>query len=1545
MKKIVSLIKILIIFLLVILTIKLIAYDLKSGVLAANPYSDTGKLQHWIETKKDDYLSLDSKTLVKRSYQFGGSADGRSHIMCLQHGENNKTDVAYDIVNVLDLYFDESTGKYCYRNTIKGKNNIQTGEHDIAGKLAYAIGYHDLDAPAEELVSPWCDANVTIGTYLYNMINDGIINAHDSFPNYNWTAIASGGEDASLDQKASQYINEVSNYRNITKKKASESMKLEKSGSKYIVGPLRISYGSKGVNSIKLIGDSKNINATFRWSFQKSNWKEIIGNIQSERDFYIEITTNSNLDNYKKVELEFTQDSIPVYTARMLMAYAPEGAQQLGFVGGKIENYKAKISYIIHEGSGGGGGETTPTPTPTPTTPTPTPTTTLGKIIINKTDYDDTSTKLEADFLIYYRKTENNSWRWLSTSGKEGETLETNQTGPYKYNNTYRTNATIYRTKGGSIKLENLEYGFYRVYEVTAPSGYTLSEQTGISTQGGANYAKDEDDGWERVRCAGFELNNNNKSETVNMKNKVRGSITLSKVDADNTNTKLSGAVFKLYRQGKGWISKTATDSNYITGENNYNNANVATYTTGTDGKVKISNLPLGKYDVWETSGPANHTISNQTGYVQNKGVLVKTVEVTLNQKNPDIGDIKNVEDKISISGYVWEERTINNKKTEYDDLYKTGDIRIKGITVKLKPKAGKTGSTFTTTTDANGNYTFSNVIKRNQLSDYYVEFDYRGTTYKQHIPAKFNKNIANGSKAIVNTMPENDKDYIGIATTYTGTDKESEYGLSSISFNTSTNTVENVNLGLKPLPGVNYTASEEIESVRIVMNGYTFTYNYTKPARTGSPNAPRVHFQSTTNNTIKGYTQPIYPSYIEHNYRNGTNNNDLQVYVKYRIYIQNTTNITSDNTYDYLYVEKALHVSSLSNEFDTNRYELNDSNWTTNANKPGTAVYKNPTSIKNENAVNGAGIAGGQTGTATIEFKVKNDEIYEELHSIQDTVSKASNSLPTKAIVNAYHQYTRKDYSWSNLQNSNQIYKDQTHIRDDEEKTPTAPYIIFVIENEREIRGKIFEDKVDESKRANTGEALGNGRLDDGEKGAKDVKVELLNTDGSNAKLYDIKYEFDNRNRPLRIINSQTKDAITVSSDSGEYSLKGIVPGEYFLRFTYGNGNYKITDLNGSELTSGSFDTNVENADIKADEYKSTIVTSGKVKDAIENGSSVASRQHLWYKSLEETNYSVAVDDLENRKEVTNGQGENVKANSPVLSVTLENLIESEEDIDNILSGGKKSHITEGLNFGIIRQPEQRLKTDKIITEVKLTNAQNNTIFMGNPEKDLMSGVSDLDDTKNGGSKYTRAEIAEESIYGSTLDIRYKIEVTNVSDVNYYGANYYKYGDATGAKEVTVKINTVTDHLDKNLMYISSYDSENRKTKEITKGETTEDGKKITELEIKNWGTLYTNKKSRQSNEPTSESVDVIAQRILTTQDDDLEVKNTAWVSGAERIADDTIKKSVDLGEKATAVMTVIPPTGKDKQITIIYAVAAGVSLTILAIGIVILKKRILKD
>lgn len=932
---------------------------------------------------------------------------------------------------------------------------------------------------------------------------------------------------------------------------------------------------------------------------------------------------------------------------------------------------------------------------------------------------------------------------------------------------------------------------------------------------------------------------------------------------------------------------------------------------------------------------------------------------------------------KVNIQGYVWIEKP-GSKANEYNDMYDNGEeIITNNVKITLRDKGSNAviaENPIIKTENGKAMYRFEK-INFNKLKDCYVHFDY-SEKYKNHITVSAIFDAAEGSKAISDNVPEADKDLTGIATTYKGTADEAKYGLSYLAtkfFNESTSTLENVNLGIKELPETPFTVSENLAYVDMKIKGYNYRYIY---GGTGPKvqTVPTVQWQSKTDKEC--YTRDIYPSDIL--YENPSDKTqELQVYVTYRIDVTNNTNIDIP----YLYQEKSLNVTRVLNKFDTKRYELADDNWeqTDSADvvkMKSEYVQKqyydaNKNGILNENDKNNK--------YAYIKFKIRDEELKKLLQSKFGTIE----DFPTAATVTAYHKYTRIDYSWNN-----NLTKTQDHKTDERSMEDSAPYLNLRCGENRKISGKVFEDK----NLKDNGELVGNGIYDNNEDKVKNVTVELGNYNGKEFKttyLYQVNEEgyssvVDKTTGKTIKVNDSNRAEISEgitqgkydlpkasvkTSDDGTYTFDGVIPGEYFLRFTYGDGTQEIVNPNG-------------NKKVSSDLYKSTIVTD-EIRNVFET--KYEATKATWYLGINE-NHNLALDDLAQRQELSknryeldianiqNVESKNITAQTPEFSVPIEFKDKSE--------GSTTEQYPKELgymDFGIIEIPNTRIGINKKITNIKLTYQNGQVAIDGNPATQNLAYTTDLDKKTNGGSKYVKVELDSEYIYGGKLEIRYDIEITNNSDLDYIeeeGSDkfgyYYKYGIKDFAHEKQVNIKEAFDYLDPKLSYkskdgeldIKEIDIKQFKNKDndklqaeeknilnLVKEQESASGKQFEKIyQINGIGNLYSSKGSNK--DKSSKTVTINANKILSSQEDDLEFINVAEVTKIEvekmtparvvfGVSVANANTSQTIAKTEDVKITVTPSTGADRSL--VYVITGIISISVLASGIVIIKKKVL--
>lgn len=1207
-----------------------------------------------------------------------------------------------------------------------------------------------------------------------------------------------------------------------------------------------------------------------------------------------------------------------------------------------------------------------------------------GDLTLVKEDFSSGAKLGGAKFKLY-----NNTYsKWLTGNGTSSS--------PYSIGSSGTEYTT--QTSGddqGKIIFDNIPVGNYSIYETTTPTNYIKNLQD--------NYDSTND----RINCGNVTVP---ATSPKTIKNRLYGTITITKKEAITNDALKAG--FKIH---VGQFKFIGLDSN---GEWTYDSTfeNAFIFKTGeadskckwitvSNGSITIKKLKLSQtYGIWEVEAPEGYELTKQSGYTTIKddrneiGQEYKYVyhgNTTLNSSNSSAKfEVTNLK-YISVKGYVWKDVQAG-KNSNSNSLYDTDETKIAGVTVRLRKKGNTSANVPSTTTDENGEYIFNNAIPENDIDSYYVEFDYSGldslkTTYLDaennehkyinYIPVELKPTEENGSKALMNIVAEKDIDLSGIALTYAGTDATtiSKYGLSKVG-TISNGVLTNVNLGIIKIPETEYKISQNLSYVKIDINGYTFTYDYSKLGDNSMPMAPTVNWQKP--GSIKSYTADIYPSDIAYSIAQTDENKRIKVYVVYKIDIKNT----NSNNIEELYMEKekGLKITSLKNYYDGKRYTI-EKNYGVNTN-PDFGKWSDEANAKR----NGKDVKvvefnidkykdgidyqdGNDTISSFIEFRVKDDAINKILENPQGIVEE----YPTVAEAIGYHKYQRKDYSWNN-----NIALVQDHETPNDIRSSASPYIIFKENVERTIKGKVFEDGTV----TNDGQKLGNGVYDNNENLVEGIKVDLIEIPGEITDLRQLSADAIKNLQPATryqkiagSIPQETKSSI-ITDREGNYNLIGVVPGRYLLRFTYGDGSQKIYDTNGNEVkaTDGTVKT------IIGKDYKSTIVKEDNAYNALNGGT-----KEEWYKDIsKDIIASVALDNLNTRKmanEAVEGKYD-VMASTAKMSITIENndtetfdmpqnesnepeqktLADSNDTKEtiyiNYVNAVKAKNTFDGLSFGIIEVPKQRVEIQKLITNVTLTS-NGNVLYNGNPENVPSHGVvalSDLDSKENGGSTYVRAEMQETSLYGTNIELTYEVEITNKSDIDYYINEYYWFGKTENVadKEVTLTPTDVKDYLDETLEYIAEK-SDQARIEEVNKNATIQvDGKgvKAQELKLKGWKTLYTNKITNRDNKhQISDKVKIVAKRILSNNDNDMEIISRAEIKEVSRTPDsndsdaektEQIKiapKEVHTNGMVEALFTITPPTGENRSVTTIYAVAGIVSLILLSTGIVIIKKKVL--
>ena len=833
---------------------------------------------------------------------------------------------------------------------------------------------------------------------------------------------------------------------------------------------------------------------------------------------------------------------------------------------------------------------------------------------------------------------------------------------------------------------------------------------------------------------------------------------------------------------------------------------------------------------------------------------------------------------------------------------------------------------------------------------------------------------------------------------------------------------IETINLGLIRKIDPDYTIKQTLEYVKLTKGDYAFKYNIGDSAKPDIDNSggatqedllPKVQGQTTTYPT---FTQPIYPSDIRYNSSGNIENKDkYKVYVIYKISVYNSQPAeVRDFAGKYVYNEKALELKSLVNNYNQqtddglgiNKYVLdtesyvkdidgaNDSQFKCwKANSDNQATFD----VNNQNSAFKDGIAPEETKSTYIQFRVT-DEALNTLvrNDLTRDETKKFFKCASDIKTEAWHRYLRNDSYWE--AGGSEYTKENIHYSVTKEKTARALFIKLKLHDTRIISGTVFEDqRTDKSSKANT--RVGDGQFNENiEKKLSDVIVSLVapknsvDSEGKAVTIYNVvnTYNDDLVQGADGKWSAKTSLAITKVKEDGTYSIPGVVPGTYYLQFDYGNGNIEYKDLDGNAIkakTDGTFSTEgtttpkIEtkiqdsNVPIKTKDYKSTILT-GPAKDAGE----------YWFIENingKTNNVATDTDDIikirtENDKEmnhtyIADNEKTVLTARTPEIKLNFEYVANKETAINEITK--LNTNLT-GMCFGIIERPKTDMTLNKEISNVKLTLQNGTTMINGNPAlvsvSVFLSNITS-GDGKNG-VKNAKIETDLEKIYGSELEVTYKLTVTNKSEVDYATEEYYKYGTETEDGLVKTKPSKVMDYISEDSKYASFNGEEVTKkledlfesdSNEIAAGsgkeindknitttyfdtETAECGKKLNKLLIVSNTELTPEAKDE---EKSKEIYTVVVKKQINNLSENINLESFAEIIGLKNKTGVTQSISTPGNYKPSysetntndkdqdrANVSVVPSTGKDKSYTIY--IIAGTILIVIAGGIILIKK-----
>lgn len=703
--------------------------------------------------------------------------------------------------------------------------------------------------------------------------------------------------------------------------------------------------------------------------------------------------------------------------------------------------------------------------------------------------------------------------------------------------------------------------------------------------------------------------------------------------------------------------------------------------------------------------------------------------------------------------------------------------------------------------TDTNGNYSFTKIPA---TGNYYVRFRYNGMTYEtttynlQSAPVSkrnyategkanreaFNKKFsdATGNGTAVDTSAENTSIYA-----YTGPN-----GANNIKTYSRNNTEEerkNINLGVIARQKADLSLSKDLVEVNLSINGKTQKYIY------------NARYDEDMKLSIRGtdveqYERAVRKTDIE--YRNEDASKNLKVSLLYRIRVYNGSEYIKGEitkVFDY-YDTDYTYTDSYVGTRDANGNLVRGRNvgWTQTGTKAGNGVTYN---AMQTNGYASKKLVSGESEDIYVAFDVKDSAIQDLLNAkektkenfaeiggyktyyraeslngqvlheedapagLLDIDSIPGNFDPTSKTVQDFIAYSKTD-AYKNKTGEEKRAESLKVFEDDADKAPSLKLVLAEGEDsQRKLSGSVWEDAILTDKLTQN-LRMGNGTKDDTERHLKGIKVELI--DMSN--------------------NSVIGEART--DDNGRYSFSGFVPGDYQVRFTYGDKEALQADgaiYNGQDYKSTLYD----NASHNPETYWYT--ADNKKSDATDN---MERRQEVnTYSKPLTYDKAMLFKEKADLEKLANNTSMNATTNQMVME------IEYARTQTPYTQSKDLSYGVQNIDFGIAERPHSELTMSKNVSHVKMYTTDGQTIF----DSDKAENIPNLAWQEG---DFIQATVDTSLQYSITIELMYTLTIENTGERDYDDVTFYQTGvvPSDASKLVTTRASQVVDYVANNLKF-----------------------------------------------------------------------------------------------------------------------------------------------
>lgn len=815
------------------------------------------------------------------------------------------------------------------------------------------------------------------------------------------------------------------------------------------------------------------------------------------------------------------------------------------------------------------------------------------------------------------------------------------------------------------------------------------------------------------------------------------------------------------------------------------------------------------------------------------------------------------------------------------------------------------------------------------------------------------------------------------------------------------------VNLGLQKRPEVDFALTKDVYTSTVTINSKQIEYKYN--AR--NADAFDIELKNSLSYSDVKYNREVYKSdynYKIDDYKSNTLNTvngatlrglksedqELKVFVTYKIKIRNQSEIYSgtinqlvdyfDANYNLISSDLKLDIRNDDGTIVKDKVVARAPYYETASGKTGSLTVTSPeeTSSKNYMKTYISGIQDEilQTGDDIylyITFEVeKNDatrniKLGEKSNQVEITNYSTFDALAITK-TNTVGMIDR-DSAPGNLDPENSI-----SLEDDSDIAPTINIKLYEGVT-RTINGTVWEDQRDAKKLKDGEYSTGDGIRQETETVVDGVLVQLIEiitaTDGSQyeyiwQEMYsgESGYKYVNIDGTILDGNLGKVDAGQVEVEKGQYKFSGYIPGDYIVRFKYGDTQKTIlpsknnTSYNGQDYKSTVYlqgeDINREWYDLGSSYLNNTLMSDAKDNEArridVINYSKVMKYSIAEVLASHETGETSLYDEL--------------IANTWMYADTAKMRVEVEYNTTKTDAGNNISYNIRDIDFGLVERPKANIDLTKEIVGIKITLADGSTLI--DTEAGLKRNVNWVDNRVVNGEQLKGAihiYMDEEVMQGANIQIKYKITVTNNSEVDYTGSSassvgtaYYTGKISSADRKVTTSVDLISDYVDNSLVYREDDNTgrawlsmEKTSLESIEKMEENGYLDPEVELESKDIHQIIINEslKNEALVPGDTRTVELTLSKTLSTSEDaeDPSFDNIAeilqYTNTVGRRSDipgnqDPTEAPIEGDADWTETVTITPPTGENRSH---YYVITGVVLTIIAAGVIVIKKKVL--